>query len=217
MNKHCYQCGKRGHVKANCRSKRPKTSGENNPTPSSQVLPSTSQGNDEACGFCAKRGHNVSNCFLKAAIDKRRCINFYSTGKSAGATEIVVNGHQFWALIDTGADLSLMSEKFLHLFEEKVICCNMVIKGIAKATITATKKFTELTKISGIEIPITYFFVSHTCLDYDVLIGRDIHKDTSLVTITDHQGSRIERRQLPGINRILDTFVSDDKFDCCPI
>ena len=116
MNKHCYQCGKRGHVKANCRSKRPKTSGENNPTPSSQVLPSTSQGNDEACGFCAKRGHNVLNCFLEAAIGKCRSINFCSTGKSAGATEIVVNGHQFWALIVTGAGLSLMLEKLLHLF-----------------------------------------------------------------------------------------------------
>ncbi|CAH1990567.1 unnamed protein product [Acanthoscelides obtectus] len=101
-------------------------------------------------------------------------------------------------MVDTGADLSLISDKFLYLFDNKVVSCNVILKGLANVTVKA--------KISGFDIPMCFIFVSDDCLDYDVLMGRNVFEDESLATVTDHQGSRVVRRQLPGINRVAEDF-----------
>ncbi|CAH0556496.1 unnamed protein product [Brassicogethes aeneus] len=120
--------------------------------------------------------------------------------KRVSNVEIAVDRHNFCSLIETGADLSFISEKYLALFKDKVVSCNVMLKGISSITITTTNKFTGSTRISGVDTIVIYVFLPDECLDYDVFIGRNLFEDESLVTITDYQGSRVIRRNLPGIN-----------------
>ena len=66
-----------------------------------------------------------------------------------------INGHTFSALIDTGADLSLIFERFLDLFKNKVSSCNVLLKGITNMTISDSKMFVGQTKISDVDTMIS--------------------------------------------------------------
>lgn len=96
-----------------------------------------------------------------AAIDKARSVNFCFTKKPTCVIEMFIDGHQLWALIDTSADLSLISNELLSLFKDKISFCNIMLKRISNVTI-ASRMITGFTKVSD-----------------DVLIGRNIFEDQS--------------------------------------
>lgn len=93
------------------------------------------------CSFCAKTGHSVENCFTKNAIEQRRKINFCTLFQSVVPTDVDVDGNKFQGLIDTGADVSLISDKHQSLFADKIQSCSIVIRGITQGSIEINKLF----------------------------------------------------------------------------
>ena len=128
----CHNCGKVGHLRRQYRfpDRRNKQS-ERSKTPE-RINKGNNAGDGKiVCSFCAKGGHTVEKCFTKTAIEQRRKVNFCKTGISAVPTTASVDGIKFRALIDTGSDVSLISERFRSLFVNKIESHPLVLKGIS--------------------------------------------------------------------------------------
>lgn len=74
--------------------------------------------NNGKCQFCFKIGHTLENCFLKSAIEKSRSVNFILSEKKSVPTKINIDKQTYMVLIDTGADVSLISDKFVDRFRK---------------------------------------------------------------------------------------------------
>lgn len=134
----CHNCGKTGHIRRQCRlsSQKSNTVGQQKSEHISvQNIPKS------VCSFCAKTGHSVENCFTKNAIEQRRKINFCTLFQSVVPTDVDVDGNKFQGLIDTGADVSLISDKHQSLFADKIQSCSIVIRGITQGSIEINKLF----------------------------------------------------------------------------
>lgn len=89
--------------------------------------------------------------------------------------KVSIDCNQFWDLVNTGADLLLISDKFLHLFEIKVIRCKIILTGITNVTIEATKKLHTTQTIQC--------FPSKLRISVDFLNGHNIFEDQRLISI----------------------------------
>lgn len=114
-------------------------------------------------------------------------------------------------IIDTGVDVSLMSDKFLERFSSKLLPHHVSLTGITPGTLTSTKKFTADVEITGQCTRLTFMVVSASSLEYDVIVGCNLLQDLSLAAITDCHGTRVTRRQLPGVLRISEDFLESTK------
>ncbi|BES94514.1 Hypothetical Protein NTJ_07326 [Nesidiocoris tenuis] len=157
------------------------------------------------CQFCFKQGHDIDSCFMRASIEKRKNIRLISTHLPSNSTPIKIDGHSFACLIDSGADISLISEKYLPLFQHKVQACDFALRGIVPGHLKSSWTCSAKVEITGVTFETNFYFVSDSCLDYDVFIGRNIYEDPLVMTITDHSGSRIVRKPQVSINRVADS------------
>lgn len=212
----CHNCGKPGHLRRQCRlSSRKRFQPEN--INESRPKPSTSSDNKSICSFCAKTGHSVEKCFIKNAIEERRKVQFCTMGKSATPTEIFIDGKQFNGLIDTGSDVSLISEAFRPLFANKIENHSTVLKGIMPGKLAVSEQFEANVEITGVKTRLMFLVVPSHILDFDVLVGCNLYQDPDLVTFTDQNGSKVIRKHVSGIRRVQETpsqraFVVPDEF-----
>jgi Retroviral aspartyl protease. len=72
----------------------------------------------------------MDKCFIKNAIEARRKVHFCTIGKSAIPTTISIDGNLVKGLIDTGSDVSLISECVKPMFAKKIVKCTTTLKGI---------------------------------------------------------------------------------------
>lgn len=77
----------------------------------------------------------------KAATAKPRSVNFSSVDKPITSTQVVIDGYNFTALINTEAALLPISERFSKMFESKTVLSRLFINGITCGIIHVTKKY----------------------------------------------------------------------------
>uniref|UniRef100_A0A0A9X1Z8 RNA-directed DNA polymerase n=1 Tax=Lygus hesperus TaxID=30085 RepID=A0A0A9X1Z8_LYGHE len=227
MPRQCHRCGMLGHIRRFCPLLRktgtdmpsdhvPGTSpnlpynfnvpSQGHTSPPALPKPTSSAhskpDSNVPCEFCLKLGHGIESCYLKASIEKRRQIRLVAIGPSESSVPILVDGKPFSCLIDSGADISLMSDRFLPVFQHKIEKCHSVIRGIVPGQLVSEWSCTVQVDVMKVAFGLRLFFVSDSILDYDVLLGRDIYEDPSIMTITDHTGSKIIRKSSTTINRV---------------
>lgn len=209
----CFGCGQPGHMWRNCRrsnnNKRPNLL----PTNTNKPIAHTSTRNTEnkvlvqsetECQFCFKKGHVTDQCFLKQGIERRKNINVITANKNTIPTAVRIDSVVYMGLIDTGADVSLISDKFASVFEHKLEKHSSVLCGITPGRITSEYKFTADVDITGQQARLSFMLVPAEYLDYDVIIGCDLFTNNQLAAVTDYTGTKIIRRQLPGVLRIYE-------------
>lgn len=121
----CFTCGKIGHKSIDC-VKRFKND--------------DSRFKSKFCTFCRKNGHEINNCFTKQNSEKNKesqKINLVQSGQSNNVTTVSIKGKNFSALIDTGADVSLISERALRRINIQTKISFTPLTGFAGETINS--------------------------------------------------------------------------------
>ncbi len=212
----CFNCGRTGHLQNQCRQlfRSLNDRGRKFPSASSSTSSKTTPpkyDRDDAgftskkCAFCLKPGHLESDCFTKKSIDeRRRHVNLASSGKTTTPTIVKINGENYLGLIDTGADISLMSNKFLEKFRDKLELSHITIAGITSGNIVSSYRFNADVEITGQRANLAFFIVPDAKLDYDVIVGCDLFKNNQLAAVINSAGTRVVQKQLPGVMRVTD-------------
>jgi reverse transcriptase-like protein/integrase-like protein/aspartyl protease len=212
----CFGCGKLGHLKRNCLSDRKRNHSfvrNDQATSSTSHVAMTREANTEICNFCAKAGHNADACFTRKAIERRKNVKICSAGRSPKPNKMKIDGANYLGIIDTGADISLMSKRFIARFEHKLEPCQLVIKGILPGSICVDQEFTATVEISNETTSLKFALIPDCFLDYDVIIGRNLYDDSELASITDCFGTRVVRNQTARIFRVLPEFIGKTSID----
>lgn len=74
-------------------------------------------------------------------------------GRNALCTCVRLDGVEFQGLIDTDSDVSLISNQYRSLFENKIESCASVIRGISSGTLEATEQLKLKVDITGVLVP----------------------------------------------------------------
>lgn len=204
----CYKCGQLGHIQARCRSQ--------SEVKSSPHQPKLVEEKNNVCQFCAKAGHSIENCFTRKGIEKRkntRDVKLCTTGKPVPVNELKIDGSIFKGIIDTGADISLMSDKHLPYFSKSVVPCNVNLSGILPGSIELHQMFKGTVEICNEILKLDFVFAPQNILEYDVIIGANLYEDSTIMSITDSTGTRIFRNPTPSIRRIITSLSLDTEID----
>jgi hypothetical protein len=166
----CFQCGRIGHKQRQCH-RFPKS---NNKLPIASAGKQTSRVETSdptrKCSFCFKTGHLEPDCFIKKGIDDRKNVCFVSSGKTTTPTLVKIVGKNYMGLIDTGADMFLMSDEFLELFSHKLTPHQFRISGISAGNVLSHYKFEANVEITGTlkSTPTPWLHVLAHIIPYDI-------------------------------------------------
>jgi hypothetical protein len=232
-----HRCGHIGHIQRNCKNfkhqnipqKQTSFPSSSHPVKTEFKSPSNNVSSElltgsrtnsgpNKCSFCLKTGHNVDNCFTKSSIEKRRNVNAVVSNDGTIPTKIKIDNETYVGIFDSGADISLVSEKFIHKFSSKIVPHKLRLKGIA-GNVLSEYEFEADVEISGQHTKLKFAVVPSACLDYDVILGCNLFDDVTLAAVTDRSGTCVIRKQLPGILRVkhdVSDFklnVPDERFD----
>lgn len=200
----CYNCGKAGHLRKDCRAPVRRNHMGSTKIPE-RGAGTSNMTNKVVCSFCAKPGHTPDKCFTKNAIEQRLKVNFCTAGNPVIPSAVIVDGRQFLGLVDTGSDVSLICERFRSMFINKIEFHQVVIKGISPETLKVNEQFTAEVEINGEKTSLVLIIVPDQVLDFDVLIGCNLYRDAGLASLTDHSGTRVFRKQIFDIHRVIES------------
>lgn len=105
---HCHNCGMRDHLAANC--------------------PTKEQG--AKCFACNERGHIASKCPKKTGTSKS-CLAATRSMNQKYIKDVLIQGHQIKALIDSGSDLTLIrADEYVKLGSPRLRSGGMRFRGV---------------------------------------------------------------------------------------
>lgn len=146
----CYNCGARDHVGAAC------------PTKELGVK----------CFECGEHGHIASKCPTKNKATSA-CVVTRPLHKKY-TKDVMVNGRNITALIDTGSDISLMrADEYVSMGSPQFRPTKLQFSGIGSENIAALGEFQAEITIDGHNYPILIRVVSDTVSRQKLLVGTD--------------------------------------------
>ncbi|XP_053989913.1 uncharacterized protein LOC128882354 [Hylaeus volcanicus] len=188
----CFNCGKTGHRRAECRNKPVDTKGR--PTTSTS---SSSQATQQPaakplvcfkCGTpghiavrCTHNGDDPSNDGAGAARSERRvdvCVVQPSTGK------LQHKGVLLCFTFDSGAECSLVKESFSSKFSGKHFDNVVAMTGIGQTRVFSTEQILCCVEINDHPLEILLHVLPDKYLQNDVMLGREILNQEFSVNMT---------------------------------
>lgn len=153
----CYNCGKAGHIKSQCRSR---------PKQVNMVQPSAPPEED-------RHSHQQHNQPQNYHQENERGVHMVQTDKiQLTGTEILVNNIKIDAYFDTGADISIMSLQTAKEHNFKILPSKIRIKVANNAVDDAIGETESLSVVLGNSICIiTFIVMQHD--DHPILLGLD--------------------------------------------
>ncbi|KAH9641258.1 hypothetical protein HF086_016431 [Spodoptera exigua] len=202
--KQCFSCGQKGHIQFQCpkNSNNNKNSSDSKASPKSKDILNTSIKNLK-CGYCKKEGHSVEKCWTKQRVDREKqnikpvnCL----TQSGLKLTKIYINDITVDALIDTGANCSIIKESIAFRLGCHVSPWTVRLDGIGSGHVNTFGKITVPVRFNDVCIELDLNVVSNDFV-YDCIIGQDVVKYADIAIITDTSGTKLVRKNIVNLNR----------------
>lgn len=198
-HKDCFSCGQRGHVQSQCPKKllpgRNSSGNEATPRPKEPSFVS----NKNWCTFCKKEGHTIERCWSKQRNDREKQITKpinCMTQSDLHLTKVLINNIPVNALIDTGANCSIIKESIAFRLGCHVSPCSVRLDGIGSGHLNTFGKITVLVRFDDVCIELDLHVIDDDKFAYDCIIGQDVVKYADIAIITDVSGTKLIRKKL---------------------
>lgn len=168
--------------------------------------PNDSFPNKKTCSHCGKIGHEVSRCWTKQRENREKPdskpVNCVSS-EGLSLTRVLINGIPVDALIDTGANCSIVKESIASQVSSTLSPCSERLDGIGSGRLHTVFKITAPVKFENICLKLQLLVVKDKDLSYDCIIGQDAVKQPNISIVTDCKGTRLV--QTPIINAVTNS------------
>jgi hypothetical protein len=196
ISKRCFSCGRRGHLKNACSAKVQSADG----ALQSSEPPIKKAFKLERCDFCHKVGHSEERCFAKQRSQGRneKSVKFLCSGRSADCLTAIICGIPVDALIDTGAELSLVGSAVVRKLQLQPRSCSVPARTI-NSEVKITEKITLVVEFPELAVEADFYIIPEMT-DPPLLIGTDILNKELISFHRKPNGEvRLFKNKLPGI------------------
>lgn len=202
--KHCFTCGQKGHIQFQCpkNSNNNKNGSDSEARPKSKVIPTTSNKNLK-CEYCKKEGHSIEKCWTKQRVDREKQNNKpvnCMTQSGLKLTKVYINDIAVDALIDTGANCSIIKESIAFRLGCHVSPWAVRLDGIGSGHVNTFGKITVPVHFNDVCIELDLNVVSNDFV-YDCIIGQDVVKYADIAIITDTSGTKLVRKNIVNLSK----------------
>lgn len=165
----CYNCGKTGHKKEECRLLSANSETSNKKSNSSKK-------HNTECSFCKRMGHEEKNCWKKNGKPKVLCVNIRRCAIMPRATVPYENQFQsFSYLVDSGADTSVIHEHVVRQINGNIVPQDMPLTGLGNEIVPTLGRCTLLVTLQEATIEIDFAVVPNSTIpEVDALIGWEV-------------------------------------------
>lgn len=159
----CYNCGESGHTSSTCKFKE----------------------RGKKCFKCNDFGHESKNCPVKSNPKNTQAttnVLVKSINVNRMFKEILIDGKNFYALLDIGSHLSLMREDIFKSIDLSKLCESQVLlTGIAQGQVKTLGHFQTTIVVDSFAFPLTFHVVPTKALDVAVILGTDFINQAEIV------------------------------------
>jgi hypothetical protein len=122
-------------------------------------------------------------------------------------TTVYVNDIHIDALIDTGANCSVMRESIARRLAFNLKPCSLYITGIGNASVHIFATLTIPVRFQELCIELDVHVARDSDFSYDFLIGLNAVQHNDIEIIVDQCGCRLARKCLPGLDNKVNTMI----------
>lgn len=114
-------------------------------------------------------------------------------------------------LIDSGSDISLISESVLKHFEMNRKPCYRVMRGIGSQVVQSTSLVETVVELPEVSLAADLYVVPAECISAPILIGTDVLNRTGLTYIRTGGKQRLIRSDVSQVEHVSALEVRDVK------
>lgn len=207
-NVKCHFCGKIGHKIADCRSMKNNLKNQQGSSSSIGRL-SDSKPGSITCYRCGNQGHIASACPARQSLsnqtkaDEKR-VNVCHVVEPIGT--LISSGESYPFYFDSGAECSLVRESVSTQLSGTRINNIVVLKGIGNNTVTSTLQILSNVTISGYCLEVLFHVILNDCINYNIIIGREILSQGFSATITIDKIELCKTRSVQTLSALSSSF-----------
>ncbi|XP_046737108.1 uncharacterized protein LOC124405886 [Diprion similis] len=202
----CYNCGRKGHRKAECRSALRTQSGSYSRDSKGTDSRGLGTRRSVTCYNCNEEGNIAPSCPKKNEKVVRLC-----KSTSTENTLNLADGKVLTFIFDSGSDCSLVAESLAERLpgKRKAVC--MRLRGIGNGYVDCREMISVCAELNGINVEIDLYVVPDESLSMKIILGQELLANGVSVTL---DGTMVTFAKLNKFVGACAVTTNSDTVDC---